>query len=316
MENDTKNKKKSSTSKKSTTEVKKKSPSKTSATKSKKSGTKTSSATKAAPKRKTSATTKKTSTSKKSTATKKSSVSKTSTAVKKTSRIETPIIQKYYYMFKMNAVLLNVLSIILLIIVGFVFYFIYGNNSIEIFNDNIVLVMFLYVPYLTCHEIVHSISYCIYEADFKNITYGAYLEKSILCCLCKQNISKRNILHSLLAPFIYLGVITLIIGIVFDIPVLVILSLSNIAGCVGDFVMFYDLVKLNNYEFSEYNDPIAFGLYTKEDFSKLKLFGLKYVDKKIKLDRDDLKKIRISNTSIMLFIIFYVFLFLTLFVIE
>ena len=67
---------------------------------SKKSGTKTSSATKAAPKRKTSATTKKTSTSKKSTATKKSSVSKTSTAVKKTSRIETPIIQKYYYMFK------------------------------------------------------------------------------------------------------------------------------------------------------------------------------------------------------------------------
>ena len=315
MENDTKNKKKSSASKKSTTEVKKKSPSKTSANKSKKNGTKTSSATKAAPKRKTSATTKKTSTSKKSTSTKKSSVSKTSTAVKKTSHIETPIIQKYYYMFKMDTVLLNVLSIILLIAVGFAFYFIYGKNSIETFNNNIVLVMFLYVPYLTLHEVVHSISYCVYGANFINITYGAYLEKSILCCLCKQNINKRNILHSLLAPFIYLGVFTLIIGIVFDIPALVILSLSNIAGCTGDFVMFHDLAKLNNYEFSEYNDPIAFGLYTKEDFSKLNLFGLNYVGKKIKLDRDDLKKIRISKTSITMFVVFYALMICMLFII-
>ena len=78
--------------------------------------------------------------------------------------------------------------------------------------------------------------------------------------------------------------------------------------------MFYDLAKLNNYEFSEYNDPIAFGLYTKEDFSKLNLFGLNYVGKKIKLDRDDLKKIRISKTSIIMFVVFYALMICMLFI--
>ena len=220
--------------------------------------------------------------------------------------------KKNYYLFKMNTLFLNIFSIILLIIASYVFYLIYGSNSIVILNENIVLVMFLYVPYLIIHEILHSIFYFLYGAKFKNITYGAYLEKGILCCLCKQNINKRNILHSLLAPFIYIGVITLIIGIYFNIPVLVILSLSNIAGCSGDFVMFYHLAKLKNYEFSEYNNPIAFGLYTKSDFSKLKMFGLDFVAKKNKLERDDLKKIRISKTSVLLFILFYILLIFTL----
>ncbi len=244
---------------------------------------------------------KKTTDKKKKTATKKAIVKKT-------------VVKKNYYMFKMNTVFLNVFSIFLLVLAGLVFYFIYGKNSINILNDNIVLVMFLYVPYLTLHEIIHSISYIVYGADFKNITYGAYLEKGILCCLCKQNINKRNILHSLLAPFIYIGVVTLIIGICFNIPGLVILSLSNIAGCSGDFVMFYHLSKLNDFEFSEYDDPIAFGLYTKNDFSKLKMTGLEYVSKKSKLDRTDLKKIRISGTSILLFILFYMLLVFTLFI--
>lgn len=214
----------------------------------------------------------------------------------------------------MNTVFLNVFSIILLLLAGLAFYLIYGVNSIEIFNNNILLVMFLYVPYLTLHEVLHSISYCLYGANFKNITYGAYLEKGVLCCLCKQNINKRNILHSLLYPFFFIGIVTLFIGIYFNIPVLVILSLSNIAGCSGDFLMFYHLVKLKDFEFSEYNNPIAFGLYTKNDFSKLKMFGLDYVSKKSKLERSDLKKIRISKMSILIFILFYLLLFLTLFI--
>ena len=70
----------------------------------------------------------------------------------------------------------------------------------------------------------------------------------------------------------------------------------------------------NNFEFSEYNDPIAFGLYSKDDFSKLKLLGLKFDSKKAKLDRDDLKKIRFSNISIFLFIVFYGLMICTLLV--
>ena len=217
---------------------------------------------------------------------------------------------KYYYMFQMNTSFLNVFTIILMLIATFIFYLIYGSNSMDVFNDSFTLVMILYIPYLLLHEILHSISYCIYGADFKNITYGAHLEKGVLCCLCKQNINKRNILYSLMYPFFFIGIITLIIGTIFNIPVLVILSLLNIAGCSGDLVMFYHLSKLHDFEFSEYNDPIAFGLYTKNNLSKLKMFGLNYVGKKANLDRSDLRKIVISKMSIILFILFYLIMIL------
>ena len=65
------------------------------------------------------------------------------------------------------------------------------------------------------------------------------------------------------------------------------------------------LSKLDNYHFSEYNDPISFGLYTKNNFSKLKMFGLDYVGKKRVLERGDLRKIVVSKTSIIAFILFY-----------
>ncbi len=222
--------------------------------------------------------------------------------------------KKNYYMFKMNTVFLNVFSIILIILMSLVFYLIYGQESMNIINDKFIIVMLLYIPYLTLHEIFHSISYVIHGAKFKNITYGAHLEKGILCCLCKQNIDKKNILFSLLSPFIYLGIVAFIIGIIINSPVLVILALSNITGCSGDLVMFYHLSKLDNFEFSEYNDPIAFGLYTNDDFSKLKMFGLSYAGKKNKLERDDLRKVVISKSSIFILLLFYALMIFTMYI--
>ena len=174
--------------------------------------------------------------------------------------------------------------------------------------------MILYIPYLILHELLHSLAYVNYGADFKNITYGIHLEKGILCCLCKQKISKKNILFSLLYPFIIIGIMTLLIGIIFNNSLLIILSLVNITGCSGDLVMFYHLLKLKDFEFSEYNDPMAFALYTKNDYSKLKLFGLDFVEKTNKIDRSDLRKVVISKPSIIILIIFYVLFTVTMFI--
>ena len=147
--------------------------------------------------------------------------------------------KKNYFLFKMNTYILNGLSFLLIFVCCIIFYLIYGSNSINVLNDNLTIVIFLYIPYLVLHEQLHSLAYVIYGADFKNITFGAYLEKGVLCCLCKQNINKRNILHSLLYPFVFIGIITLIIGIIVNYPLLVILSLTNISGCSGDLLMFY-----------------------------------------------------------------------------
>ena len=239
-----------------------------------------------------------------------------SKTVKKTkSRVKTKktVVRRKYYLFKMNTVLLNVFSIILIILVCLIFYLIYGNNSLSIIHNNLDAVIILYLPYLMFHELLHSLAYVIYGANFKNITYGAHLEKGVLCCLCKQNISKNNILHSLLYPFIFIGILTLILGIIINNSLLVILSLINISGCSGDLIMFYHLRKLNDFEFSEYNNPIAFALYTKKDFSKLKMLGLDFVEVNTSIDRSDLQKIVISKSSIIILVLFYLLMFSTMF---
>ena len=213
--------------------------------------------------------------------------------------------KKKYYMFKMNMGFINMFSILLLVLSLGIFYLIYQNDTFSVFQSVYNSFILLYIPYLILHELLHSISYVIYGADFKYITYGAHLEKGILCCLCKQNITKKNILHSLLYPFFFIGILTLVIGIIINNPLLILLSLANISGCSGDLIMFYHLVRLNNYEFSEYDDATSFAIYTSDDISQRKMPGLEYCGSSKKIERNDLKKVVVSKTSILLFILFY-----------
>ena len=212
--------------------------------------------------------------------------------------------EKKYYIFEMNGVILQVISIIILIVM--LILTAYLSDGIFMTNKDLELIFLLIIPYLILHELLHSLAYVINGADFKNITYGAHIEKGILCCLCKQNISKRNILISLLFPFVIIGVITYIIGILINSTVLIWLSILNISGCSADLIMFLDLLKLKDFEYSEYDNPVAFGLYTSKNLSKAKLFGLKYIGETKALEKNNMKKISISKFSIITFIIFII----------
>ena len=212
--------------------------------------------------------------------------------------------EKKYYVYEMNGVTLQIISVIFLIIMIFITFFF--SNEIIMTDKNFELIFLLIIPYLILHELLHSIAYVINGAKFKNITYGAHLEKGILCCLCKQNISKRNILISLLFPFVIIGVITYIIGTLTNNIVLIWLSILNISGCSADLIMFFELLKLKDFEYSEYDNPVAFGLYTSKNLSKTKLFGLKYIGETKALEKNNMKKISISKFSIITFIIFII----------
>lgn len=206
---------------------------------------------------------------------------------------------KKYYLFEMDMLSLQIISTVLLALFALLTYFIYPNISLS--NDTLGISFMLMIPYMILHEIIHSISYVINGANLKNITYGSHLEKGILCCLCKQNISKKNILISLLTPFFFIGIITYIIGILTSNSILTILSIFNLSGCSGDLIMFISLSKLKNFEFSEYDNPIAFGLYSQQDLSKCKLLGLKYIEEVDELEKKELKKLTISKGSIYTF---------------
>lgn len=219
--------------------------------------------------------------------------------------------KKKYYLFEMNGILLQILSLIILAFMIFLTILLFC--SIEITSTDFDFLFLFTIPYLMLHEILHSIAYVFLGANFKNITYGAYLEKGILCCLCKQNISKTNILTSLLVPFLVIGVITYIIGILMNNVILILLSIVNISGCSADLVMFFDLLRVKDFEYSEYDNPMAFGLYTNQDLSKQKFIGLQYVGDVCELEKNNLKKINISIPSFIVIILFLVLSFGMLF---
>lgn len=212
--------------------------------------------------------------------------------------------KKKYHIYQMNLLILNIVSILLFIIVIILTIVINKKLFIEsITIKNTFAFILIFLLYTILHELLHALSYVIHGAKYKNITYGCALEKGVLYCLCKQNISKKNILISLIYPFTFIGVITYIIALTLNLKTLLLLSIFNISGSAGDLIMFIFIIRLKNIEYSEFDDEISFGIYTKEDMTKHKPIGLKYVKEEEKLKIEDKTKIKISRPSIPILII-------------
>lgn len=224
---------------------------------------------------------------------------------------------KKYYLFEMKMLPLNIVSILLIVFIGIITYLIDSEFFVESFYyvmDNFVIFFPLMILYMGLHEVLHSISYCIYGANFKNIVYGIELEKGVFYCLCKQHIKRLNILNSLFFPLFYIGIVTYIIGIIYNMPYLLWLSIFNISGCSGDILMFIYMWKLNrDIEFTELDDCISFAIYSEEDVSKINHFGLKYKGTCDSVPRDDFKKIKISKFSYLVFLVFLIIILLLIF---
>ena len=116
-----------------------------------------------------------------------------------------------------------------------------------------------------------------------------------------QELTKKNILISLQMPFMLIGVITYVIGIVFNIPILTWLSILNIMGASMDLVMFFYILRIKNVTYSESGEPDEFVLISNEDLSKRKSIFLKLKDVKDYKKEDyifkDFKRIEISKAS-------------------
>lgn len=223
--------------------------------------------------------------------------------------------KKKYYIFSLDMNFLNVFSFLILFLFVGLTYLLDKNFLVDSINytfavDRLFFTFVLVFLYLVLHEILHSIGYYLYGAKYKNIVYGIELEKGIFYCLCKQNIKKKTIMNSLLFPFFYIGIVTYIVSFIIDSSYLLILSLFNISGCVGDICTFLFMLKLDNeIEFSEFDDTTSFGVYTDKDISRDKYIGLKFIEIKDKLVRNEYVKVKISKWSyVILVIMFMIFL--------
>lgn len=225
---------------------------------------------------------------------------------------------KKYYIFSLDMTFLNIFSfVILFLVVGLTYVidkeFLIDSVYYTFDTNRLFLTFVLIILYLMLHELLHSIGYYIYGARYRNIVYGIELEKGIFYCLCKQNVSKRNIMNSLMFPLFYIGIVTYILSFLIDSSYLLILSLFNISGCVGDIFTFLFIMKLDkDVEFSEFDDTTSFGLYSDKDIDKYKHIGIKYIETKDRLVRKELTKVKVSKFSYIILGIMLILSFITI----
>ena len=213
---------------------------------------------------------------------------------------------KKYYKFDLDLIIANIFAIVLLII-GMIFYFITFKKGT--FNDKYFgIELLLLLSYFALHEIFHGIGYSLFAKDKKNLKYGAALEKGVFYAMCQEEISKTAIIISLLFPLIFLTLVTGIIAIIFKIPYLLLLSIINFSGAAGDIIMLFFIPKLpKDIKYIDYNNSIGCTFVSKEDLSKYRGFGIKYVGsgehKKSLIDKT-IPKIEITKWSWVIIIVF------------
>lgn len=206
-----------------------------------------------------------------------------------------------YYKYIMNMKDFNILSIILFIPLIFLIYFFDLWGIVDIY-------FFLwYFLWMFLHELLHGVGFSLNKnINHRNIVYGACLEKGILYCMCKQVVSKKCIITSLIFPFFLIGFLTLFLGILFNNGLLMLLSLFNIIGCIGDIIMFLFFIKLPNFQYVDLDDCTSFILISDTDLSNYKMFGLKLIetDNYECLDKPyNYNKFNISTFSFVMFFI-------------
>ena len=211
----------------------------------------------------------------------------------------------HYYTYTLNMKTLNILAIILFIIIGGLIYYIekYDNYTINISLSNLFIMMFVW---LIIHELLHGIGFAIFkEVKLKNITLGMFIEKGVLYCMCKQKISKKVILTSLLFPITIIGFITLVIGMIINNYELVMLSILNIISSIGDIVMIIYFLKCpNDIIYLDLDDCTSFTVLSKKTLDDIYVPGIKLSKKGIydynKMKSRDLRRIVISKLSYIL----------------
>lgn len=207
-----------------------------------------------------------------------------------------------YYRYKMKLGFMNILALITTILSIVSYYLIFNDYDI---SKLFIVYFFLW---LFLHEIIHGIAFMLFkEVQPKNVTFGAKLESGIFYCMCKQPISKKVILTSLLAPLTIIGIVTLIIAIIFNFKTLGLLSLFNISGAIGDIIMTIMFLKLPlDIQYTDLDDCEGFVVLSKDNLENRKYLGIKlveYGDYTKDIVPKDFKRINCSKFSLFVFVI-------------
>ena len=206
---------------------------------------------------------------------------------------------KKYYHFKMNLTLLNIFAVVLFIISIFICY-LYNVTILDLNIRPITLILMIF--WLIFHELLHALGFLVTgNAKLKDIYIGAELEKGIFYCMCKKEISKSNILISLMFPLFFIGILTFVIGLIVHSGTLIFLSIINISGASGDILMFLDIIRMpKDIKYVDIDDTTGYTIISKHNLEN-KRYISSYITKMGKYSslfkHKDNNRIKITKTS-------------------
>lgn len=177
----------------------------------------------------------------------------------------------------------------------------------------LVVMLFIFI----LHELLHGLGFRICgKAKTSNIVYGVKLENGIFYCACKEEINKKGIICSLIAPLIFLTILPTIIGLIFNLYTFILIAIINLLGAAFDILAVIDILRLpKNIKYKDLDDTLGFIIISNRDLNKQKYLGLKitsqghYDSSKIKATKYD--KLTVSKPSIVIFIVIIILLIIS-----
>jgi hypothetical protein len=221
-----------------------------------------------------------------------------------------------YFTYKLDLIMLNIFACVSIVVLTILTYIFTGSLD---FITEINLFSFLMVfLWLGLHEVLHGVGFLsLGRVKLRNIVFGAELEKGIFYCMCKEVISKLNILIAIFFPFVLIGIIPYIIGISNSNNLLIFLAVFNMAGSIADIIMGINiLVMPNDIKYLDLDDNTGFTILSKKSLNKKKYFLIildkfgKYNDN---IKAKDYKKITISKGSKYVFVVFILLFIVSVF---
>jgi len=137
----------------------------------------------------------------------------------------------------------------LVLAIGFILLHVLLHDEFEITITLSGFFIFLigFIVLIILHELFHLIGYRIYgKLNWDEMKWGFNVKMMVAYAHAKKEIPVRAMKKTLLLPFIPTGILPAFIGIIFDLPAVTLLGSILMAGCIGDFMLYYKLKPFSN----------------------------------------------------------------------
>lgn len=230
--------------------------------------------------------------------------------------------REHKYLIQINNILVAIVSLIVMIFLSFfVYWFVTYYAAIDFEAIKIDLInkygydiygFFLYglryVGYVILVFILYEIVKLIIYGR-KNSSFVFRLDKGDIYCRCINQIYKKRAMIALIVPFILLGVLPIIGGLVFKNIYVFLIGTINVMFNIRDVIMFIMILSLKTkvikYEDEKSKDKVVLEL--RKDFSNYKNILIKKITKLEEFLNDD-SLLVISKWSVFMVVLFIVFI--------